>query len=153
MPACDVCKARKASKDLAPRLAIPEYRVLIGYWPWVQVEVCAVRLEAHDRDFLERLRLLARRAGEQRADRRPGLPGMRHAGGRRMGRWIEMARRLRPADSPRDLPPVRHAPRPGVHRRHRRGEQSADGRGARSGPRRTAGRRCGPPRARRRMDG
>jgi hypothetical protein len=59
MPACDVCKATKASKDLAHRLAIPEYRVLIGYWPWVELEVCGTCLEAHDRDFLERLRLLA----------------------------------------------------------------------------------------------
>lgn len=59
MPACDVCKKRRPSKDLARRLAIPEYRAMIGFWPWVEVRVCPACLEAHDRDFLERLRLLA----------------------------------------------------------------------------------------------
>jgi len=41
------------------RLAIPEYRAVIGFWPWVSIRVCDACVEAHDRDFRERLALLA----------------------------------------------------------------------------------------------
>jgi len=32
---------------------------MIGFWPWVEITVCSECAKAHDRDFLERLRLLA----------------------------------------------------------------------------------------------
>ena len=59
MAHCDVCKKRSLGHGLNRRLAIPEYRAMIGIWPWIPVRVCDACLEAHDRDFLERLRLLA----------------------------------------------------------------------------------------------
>jgi len=59
MARCDACKERFLLKGLNRRLAIPEYRAMIGIWPWIPVRVCDACLEAHDRDFLERLRLLA----------------------------------------------------------------------------------------------
>jgi hypothetical protein len=58
MAVCDVCK-KKQSGRLARRLAIPEYRAMTGIWPWQPVEVCAECEPAHDRDFRERLGLLA----------------------------------------------------------------------------------------------
>jgi len=59
MATCDLCKTTAAAKHLHPRLAVPEYRAMTGFWPWVELTVCEACLEAHDRDFLERLRLLA----------------------------------------------------------------------------------------------
>ena len=59
MARCDVCKKRFLLKGLNRRLAIPEYRAMVGIWPWIPVRVCDACLEAHERDFLDRLRLLA----------------------------------------------------------------------------------------------
>jgi hypothetical protein len=59
MARCDVCKERFLLKGLNRRLAIPEYRAMVGIWPWIPVRVCDACLEAHERDFLDRLRLLA----------------------------------------------------------------------------------------------
>lgn len=58
MPTCDVCKKPLAA-GASRRLAIPEYRAMTGFWPWIEIAVCPDCLEVHDRDFLERLRLLA----------------------------------------------------------------------------------------------
>jgi hypothetical protein len=59
MSVCDVCKKRFVLKRLKPRLAIPEYRAMIGFWPWVALEVCDDCAPRHDRNFAERLKLLA----------------------------------------------------------------------------------------------
>ncbi|MGB2802763.1 MAG: hypothetical protein WBD52_10700 [Phycisphaerae bacterium] len=59
MARCDICKERFLLKGLNRRLAIPEYRAMVGIWPWIPVRVCDACLEAHERDFLDRLRLLA----------------------------------------------------------------------------------------------
>jgi hypothetical protein len=59
MARCDACKERFLLKGLNRRLAIPEYRAMVGIWPWIPVRVCDRCLEAHERDFLDRLRLLA----------------------------------------------------------------------------------------------
>jgi len=59
MAYCDVCKKRSLGRGLNRRLAIPEYRAMVGIWPWIPVRVCDACLEAHERDFLDRLRLLA----------------------------------------------------------------------------------------------
>ena len=58
MAACDVCKKSSPLQGLARRLAIPEYRAVIGFWPWNEVRVCHGCREAHDRDFRERMALL-----------------------------------------------------------------------------------------------
>jgi len=58
MAVCGVCRKRAAGR-LARRLAIPEYRAMTGFWPWVTVQVCGECVAGHDRDFLERLGLLA----------------------------------------------------------------------------------------------
>ncbi|MCX5649629.1 MAG: hypothetical protein NTX40_11140 [Planctomycetota bacterium] len=59
MARCDACKKRSLGHGLNRRLAIPEYRAMVGIWPWITVRVCDACLEAHERDFLDRLRLLA----------------------------------------------------------------------------------------------
>lgn len=59
MAVCHVCKKRYLVRRLNRRLAIPEYRAVIGFWPWLAVRVCDRCVEAHDRDFRERLALLA----------------------------------------------------------------------------------------------
>ena len=59
MARCDACKERFLLKGLNRRLAIPEYRAMVGIWPWIPLRVCDACLEAHERDFLDRLRLLA----------------------------------------------------------------------------------------------
>ena len=59
MSACDVCRKRAGKRKLHHRLAIPEYRSMIGFWPWVTLQVCDQCLAAHDRDFRERVALLA----------------------------------------------------------------------------------------------
>ncbi len=59
MAICDVCKEKLRRKEELHRLAIPEYRAMTGVWAWVPVRVCPGCVEAYDRDFLERLRLLA----------------------------------------------------------------------------------------------
>jgi hypothetical protein len=59
MATCHVCKHRFPLRGLNRRLALPEYRSAIGFWPWLRVRVCDDCVERHDRDFLERLRLLA----------------------------------------------------------------------------------------------
>jgi hypothetical protein len=40
-------------------LAVPEYRAMTGVWPWVAVPVCDACLDDYEREFTERLRLLA----------------------------------------------------------------------------------------------
>jgi hypothetical protein len=59
MATCIVCRKRSLLRPLCRRLAIPEYRAVTGFWPWLQVRVCPDCVAAYDRDFLERLRLLA----------------------------------------------------------------------------------------------
>lgn len=59
MAVCHSCGTRYLFKGLNERLAIPEYRSMIGLWPWLSVRVCDACLSDHDRDFMERLRLLA----------------------------------------------------------------------------------------------
>ena len=59
MAVCDVCKGRQGPKGLHRRLAVPEYRSMIGFWPWLPIKVCDDCVTAHDRDFRERLALLA----------------------------------------------------------------------------------------------
>ena len=59
MAVCYVCKKRYLLRSLNRRLAIPEYRAVIGFWPWVPVRVCDQCVTAHDRSFKERLALLA----------------------------------------------------------------------------------------------
>ncbi len=59
MAVCDVCKGRLGLKRLHRRLAIPEYRSMIGFWPWIHIKVCDDCVTGHDRDFRERLALLA----------------------------------------------------------------------------------------------
>jgi hypothetical protein len=58
MAVCGVCRKKKSGR-LGQRLAIPEYRAMTGYWPWVEIPVCEECAAAHDRDFRERLGLLA----------------------------------------------------------------------------------------------
>ncbi len=59
MATCHVCKTRYLLRGLNRRLGVPEYRSMIGFWPCLRVRVCDGCVEAYDRDFLERLRLLA----------------------------------------------------------------------------------------------
>jgi hypothetical protein len=59
MATCAVCRKRSFLRPLHRRLAIPEYRAMTGFWPWLQVRVGPECVDAYDRDFLERLRLLA----------------------------------------------------------------------------------------------
>jgi len=59
MAVCDICKERQGLKRLHRRLAIPEYRSMIGFWPWIHIKVCDTCVAGHDRDFRERLALLA----------------------------------------------------------------------------------------------
>jgi hypothetical protein len=59
MAVCNACGERFFFRPLTRRLAVPEYRMLTGFWPWLQVRVCDDCLEAYDREFTERLRLLA----------------------------------------------------------------------------------------------
>ena len=57
MAVCNICKQRH--RRLHRRLAIPEYRSMIGFWPWIHIKVCEDCVAGHDRDFRERLALLA----------------------------------------------------------------------------------------------
>ena len=59
MAVCHACKKRYLWRGLNRRLAVPEYRSMTGFWPWVGVQVCDGCLEGYERNFLERLRLLA----------------------------------------------------------------------------------------------
>jgi hypothetical protein len=59
MAVCHICKRRYLLRGLNRRLAIPEYRAVIGFWPWVPVRVCDRCVKAYDRNFRERLALLA----------------------------------------------------------------------------------------------
>lgn len=59
MAVCHVCRKRYLLRPLNRRLAIPEYRAVIGFWPWVPIRVCDQCVAAHDRNFKERLALLA----------------------------------------------------------------------------------------------
>jgi len=59
MAICDFCETRYLFRPLNPRLDIPEYRMMTGFWPWVEVRVCDACLADYDREFTARLRLLA----------------------------------------------------------------------------------------------
>ncbi|MCX5684040.1 MAG: hypothetical protein NT049_10190, partial [Planctomycetota bacterium] len=59
MAVCEICDKRYLLRPLNARLDIPEYRMMTGFWPWVEVRVCDACLDDYDRDFNERLRLLA----------------------------------------------------------------------------------------------
>jgi hypothetical protein len=59
MSTCAACGKRHLWRRLGRRLAIPEYRMLTGFWPWIDVRVCDGCLENYDREFAERLHLLA----------------------------------------------------------------------------------------------
>jgi len=37
MAVCHVCRKRYLLRPLNRRLAIPEYRAVIGFWPWVSI--------------------------------------------------------------------------------------------------------------------
>jgi len=59
MAQCDVCQAQTPRGRLHRRLAIPEYRSMIGFWPWLFIHVCDGCVTAHDRNLRERVHLLA----------------------------------------------------------------------------------------------
>ena len=59
MAVCEVCHERYLFKPLNRRLDIPEFRSMTGVWPWLAVRVCDGCLEHYDREFMERVRLLA----------------------------------------------------------------------------------------------
>jgi hypothetical protein len=59
MAVCEICDKRYLLRPLNARLDIPEYRMMTGFWPWAEVRVCDACLEDYDREFAERLRLLA----------------------------------------------------------------------------------------------
>ena len=59
MAVCDICEKRYLFRGLNPRLEVPEYRAMTGFWPWVELRVCDACLADYDREFTERLRLLA----------------------------------------------------------------------------------------------
>ncbi|MCX5653429.1 MAG: hypothetical protein NTY65_02090 [Planctomycetota bacterium] len=59
MAVCDICEKRRLFRRLNPRLEVPEYRAMTGFWPWVELRVCDACLADYDREFTERLRLLA----------------------------------------------------------------------------------------------
>jgi hypothetical protein len=59
MSTCASCGNRFFLRRLSRRLAIPEYRAMTGFWPWTSVSVCDACLEGYDREFTERLHLLA----------------------------------------------------------------------------------------------
>jgi len=60
MPQCNVCRRNTPQVRLHERLALPEYRSMIGFWPWITVRVCDGCVAAHDRNLRERVHLLAR---------------------------------------------------------------------------------------------
>ena len=59
MTVCDICDTRHIFRPLNRRLDIPEYRMMTGFWPWVELRVCDACLADYDQEFTERLRLLA----------------------------------------------------------------------------------------------
>ena len=60
MAQCDLCKTDVPRGRLHRRLQVPEYRSMIGFWPWVFITVCDQCVTAHDRNVRERVHLLAR---------------------------------------------------------------------------------------------
>ena len=60
MAECDICKTEVPRGRLHRRLQVPEYRSMIGFWPWVFIRVCDDCVTAHDRNLRERVHLLAR---------------------------------------------------------------------------------------------
>ncbi len=60
MAECDICKRAVPRGRLHRRLQLPEYRSMIGFWPWVFIRVCDDCVTAHDRNLRERVLLLAR---------------------------------------------------------------------------------------------
>ncbi|MFO8014251.1 MAG: hypothetical protein R6X20_13205 [Phycisphaerae bacterium] len=60
MAECDICKTDVPRGRLHRRLQIPEYRSMIGFWPWVVIRVCDQCVTAHDRNLRQRVHLLAR---------------------------------------------------------------------------------------------
>jgi hypothetical protein len=59
MGRCAQCGKHYWFRGLSRRLDIPEYRAMTGFWPWGAVRVCDACLEEYDREFNERLHLLA----------------------------------------------------------------------------------------------
>ena len=59
MGVCDICDTRYMFRKLNPRLEVPEYRAMTGFWPWVELRVCDACLADFDQEFIERMRLLA----------------------------------------------------------------------------------------------
>jgi len=60
MARCDICKREAPRGRLHRRLQIPEYRSMIGFWPWGFLRVCDDCVTAHERNLRERVLLLAR---------------------------------------------------------------------------------------------
>lgn len=60
MAECDICKRDVPRGRLHRRLQVPEYRSMIGFWPWIFIRVCDDCVTAHDRNLRERVHLLAR---------------------------------------------------------------------------------------------
>jgi len=60
MAVCDICKRETPRGRLHRRLQVPEYRSMIGFWPWLFIRVCDDCVTAHDRNLRERVHLLAR---------------------------------------------------------------------------------------------
>ena len=59
MAECDICKRESPRGRLHRRLQLPEYRSMIGFWPWLSVRVCDACVTGHDRNVRERVLLLA----------------------------------------------------------------------------------------------
>ena len=59
MARCEVCGAEVRRGSLTARPALPEYRSMIGFWPWLDRQVCPACRPRHDRDLKERILLLA----------------------------------------------------------------------------------------------
>jgi hypothetical protein len=59
MAVCDICDRRYLFRRLSARLDVPEYRMMTGFWPWVELRICDACLADYDQEFTERLRLIA----------------------------------------------------------------------------------------------
>ena len=98
MAVCDICDKRYPLRPLNRRLGVPEYRMMTGFWPWGEVRVCDACLEDYDREFTERLRLLAPDVLEndepvaQEVCLACGTVDP-HGGWHRVSRWVDAANR------------------------------------------------------------
>ena len=59
MGRCSRCGRKRLLLGFPRRLAMPELRAMVSHWPWHRVEVCPRCAEAFQKEFAERLRLLA----------------------------------------------------------------------------------------------